>query len=147
MTISLDHACGGRPSTTAFRILLTWGSSSGSIPISSPAVVALPELTSPPAYTRGAAASITGAGIAIGAGGDDDSDTPITGVELERASDAALTHLGEGRVTDTEVGDEESYYEVEVTLDDGSQVDVQLDEEFNVVGVEDDDEFPDDGED
>ncbi len=95
-----------------------------------------------------AAASITGAGIAIGVGGDDDdSDTPITGMELERASEAALTHLGGGRVTDTEVGDEESYYEVEVTLDDGSQVDVQLDEEFNVVGVEADDEFPDNGED
>jgi uncharacterized membrane protein YkoI len=37
-------------------------------------------------------------------------------------------------VTETEVDDEESYYEVEVTLDDGSQVDVQLDRSFNVVG-------------
>ena len=37
-------------------------------------------------------------------------------------------------MTESEVGDEESYYEVEVTLDDGSQVDVQLDENFNVVG-------------
>jgi hypothetical protein len=36
-------------------------------------------------------------------------------------------------VTGTEVGDEESYYEVEVTLDDGRQVDVQLDESFAVV--------------
>ena len=34
----------------------------------------------------------------------------------------------------TEVGDEESYYQVEVTLNDGSQVDVQLDENFKVVG-------------
>ena len=34
----------------------------------------------------------------------------------------------------TEVGDEESYYEVEVTLDDGTQVDVQLDRDFQVVG-------------
>ena len=31
-------------------------------------------------------------------------------------------------MTGTEVGDEESYYEIEVTLDDGRQVDVQLDE-------------------
>ena len=38
-----------------------------------------------------------------------------------------VTHTGEGKVTETEVGDEESYYEVEITLDDGSQVDVQLD--------------------
>ena len=50
------------------------------------------------------------------------------GPALDKASAAALEHTGEGRVTETEVGDEESYYEVEVTLDDGSQVDVQLDE-------------------
>ena len=37
-------------------------------------------------------------------------------------------------MTETEVGDEDSFYEVEVTLDDGTQVDVQLDREFNVVG-------------
>jgi len=54
-------------------------------------------------------------------------------------------------VTETEVGDEEScYYEVEVTLDDGSQVDVQLDEGFNVVGDEahgpNEDEGPNDDE-
>ena len=41
-------------------------------------------------------------------------------------------------MTETEAGDEESYYEVEVTLDDGTQVDVQLDEDFNVVGDETD---------
>ena len=54
-------------------------------------------------------------------------------------------------MTETEVGDEEScYYEVEVTLDDGSQVDVQLDEGFNVVGDEahgpNEDEGPNDDE-
>ena len=38
------------------------------------------------------------------------------------------------KVTETEEGDEESYYEVELTLDDGSQVDVQLDRDLNVVG-------------
>jgi hypothetical protein len=38
-------------------------------------------------------------------------------------------------VTDTEVGDEESYYEVEVTLPDGSKVDVQLDEAFTAVST------------
>ena len=60
-------------------------------------------------------------------------DTPIAERDLGRASDAALAHTGEGTVSGTEVDDEESYYEVEVTLDDGSQVDVQLDEDFNVV--------------
>jgi uncharacterized membrane protein YkoI len=63
-------------------------------------------------------------------------DVPITGTALERASQAALDWLGEGRVTDTEVGDEESYYEVEVRLDDGREVDVQLDGTFNVVGTD-----------
>ncbi len=72
-------------------------------------------------------------------GGDaNETDTAITGSYLERASQVALEHLGEGRVTDTEVGDEESYYEIEVTLDDGSQVDVQLDERFNVVSSDPD---------
>ena len=33
-------------------------------------------------------------------------------------------------MTGTEVDDEESIYEVEVTLDDGRQVDVQLDADF-----------------
>ena len=73
--------------------------------------------------------------VAIASG---ESDTPITGPALEKASDAAIAHLGEGTVTETEIDDEESKYEVEVTLPDGSQVDVQLDENFNVVGSEGD---------
>jgi hypothetical protein len=68
----------------------------------------------------------------------DETDTAITGPDLERASRVALDHMGEGRVTGTEVGDEESYYEIEVTLDDDSQVDVQLDEAFNVVSSDPD---------
>ncbi|MEJ7721013.1 MAG: hypothetical protein WKF58_11430 [Ilumatobacteraceae bacterium] len=86
-------------------------------------------------------ALVAGGGVtlAVAQGGDEDSnetDRPISGADLDRASEAALAHTGEGRVSGTEVGDEESYYEVEVTLDDGSQVDVQLDERFNVVGDE-----------
>lgn len=87
-------------------------------------------------------AAAAGTGIAAASG--DDTDVPITGEALEKASVAALSHLGEGRVTDTEVGDEESLYEVEVTLDDGTQVDVQLDEAFAVVGEEADDDTTDD---
>jgi hypothetical protein len=75
----------------------------------------------------------TGIAVASGVVDDDGTDTPITGTALDKASTAALDYTGEGRVTETEVGDEESYYEVEVTLDDGSQVDVQLDESFHVV--------------
>ena len=87
----------------------------------------------------GAAALVAGgAGVAVAAGGSDDAaegpDTAISGEELQKASEAALDETGGGTVTGTEVGDEESYYEVEVTRDDGSQVDVQLDENFAVVG-------------
>jgi uncharacterized membrane protein YkoI len=86
-----------------------------------------------------------GAGIAVAAGGDDDDGTEqrITGDALDRASAAALAETGGGRVTETEAGDEESYYEVEVTLDDGSQVDVQIDEDFRVVGSSPDEENDD----
>ena len=90
------------------------------------------------------AALVVGIGAAVGggtalAGGDDDAtDTPITGSALEQAKAAALAHTGQGKVTGTEVGDEESYYEVEVTFDNGNQVDVQLDKSFNVVGSESD---------
>jgi uncharacterized membrane protein YkoI len=95
------------------------------------------------------AAAVAGtAGVAAAAGSDEDAtegpDTGITGDALQRAEDAALAETGGGRVTGTEVGDEESYYEVEVTLDDGRQVDVQLDESFAVVGSDADVE--DDGE-
>jgi uncharacterized membrane protein YkoI len=95
-----------------------------------------------------AAALVVGAGAASGgaaiaAGGDDDgTDSPITGSALDHATAAALEHTGGGRVTGTEVGDEESYYEVEVTLDGGRQVDVQLDKSFNVVSSEGDREEP-----
>jgi hypothetical protein len=69
---------------------------------------------------------------------DRETDVAITGTNLDRASAAAIDHLGGGRLTGTEVGDEESYYEVEVTLENGEQVDVQLDEGFKVVGTEED---------
>ena len=100
-----------------------------------------------------AAALVAGAGAASGgaaiaAGGDDDgTDSPITGSALDNATAAALEHTGGGKVTGTEVGDEESYYEVEVTLDGGRQVDVQLDRAFHVVGSKTDHEEDGDGQD
>ena len=81
-----------------------------------------------------AALALVGAGGGIAAANQGDSETPITGEALEKASAAALAFTGGGRVTETEQGDEESLYEVEVTLDDGRQVDVQLDRDFKVVG-------------
>ncbi len=84
-----------------------------------------------------AAAALGGGGAAIAgaAGGDDDAtDRAITGPALDRAGAAALDHTGGGRVTETEIGDEEGAYEVEVTRADGSQVDVHLDSGFKVLG-------------
>jgi hypothetical protein len=82
-----------------------------------------------------------GIGIAAASGGSEStegSDVPISGASLQRASEAALAETGGGRVTGSEVGDEESWYEVEVTLDNGDQTDVQLDEDFAVVGTKTD---------
>ena len=85
------------------------------------------------------------AGTATASQFGDDHEQPITGDALTQASAAALAHTGEGRITETEVGDEDSYYEVEVTLESGAQVDVQLDESFTVVGSDPDDETGQDG--
>ena len=90
-----------------------------------------PRRCRPPPWLRWAAARRTGNDA-------NEIDIPITGPDLARGSEVAIDHLGGGTVTETEIQDEESYYEVEVTLDDGRQVDVQLDEQFNVVGTEDD---------
>ncbi len=90
-----------------------------------------------------ASVGLVGGGVGVaaaGTGDDDHTDTAITGEALDRASAAALDFVGEGTVTETEVGDEESLYEVEVTRDDGTQVDVQLDEHFAVVSSEADTE-------
>ncbi len=86
-----------------------------------------------------------GASVVTAADGSlrDDAEPAISGDALTRASQAALAVTGGGRVTDTEVGDEDSYYEVEVTLDDGHKVDVQLDTSFHEVGTSSDVEHPD----
>ena len=92
-----------------------------------------------------AAAAAVGSVVAADAMDDDANQQPITGDALTKASAAALAYTGEGRVTETEVGDEDSYYEVEVTLNDGHQIDVQLDEQFNVVkGMPDNESEPGD---
>jgi uncharacterized membrane protein YkoI len=84
----------------------------------------------------GAIAALAGGGAAIAGAtgaGDDGSGTPITGSALGKAKAVALEETGGGEVTATEVRDEEGYYEVEVKKTDGSQVDVHLDRQFNVL--------------
>lgn len=78
-----------------------------------------------------------GAALALlDSGATNDSDIPITGGALTDASAAALEHVGRGSVTETEFGDEEHVYEVEITLDDGTQIDVHLDRNLEVVSTE-----------
>jgi uncharacterized membrane protein YkoI len=80
----------------------------------------------------------TSAGIAIAAGGD--SDKPIAGSALAKAKAAALEHTGGGTVVESEAGDDGAAYGVEVRLADGSQVEVQLDANFHVIGQQADDD-------
>ena len=82
-----------------------------------------------------------GTAVAVGTAGD---DQPLTGPDLERASAAALAHTGGGTVIETEVGDDDAAYGVEIRLEDGRVVEVSLDENFRVVGEETDDDGPDD---
>jgi len=80
------------------------------------------------------ALAVGGAAIAGAAGGDDDAaDKPISGSALKQASAAALEHSGGGSVTETEAGDEEGAYEIEVKLEDGSSADVHLNKDFKVL--------------
>jgi uncharacterized membrane protein YkoI len=83
------------------------------------------------------ALALGGTAIANATMGDDGA--PLTGTTLQRASTAAVKAAGGGRVTETEHdSDAGGTYEVEVTKPDGSQVEVLLDDSFNVVSVEGD---------
>ena len=91
-----------------------------------------------------AALGVGGTAIAGSVGGDDNggrddgAGKPVTGPALDKASRIALDRVGGGRVTSSELRDEEGYYEIEVTKDDGSQVDVHLDSNFNVLNAQGD---------
>ncbi len=78
--------------------------------------------------------------VAAGAGGD---DKPLTGSTLEKATTAALEHTRGGTVIETEIGDDGAAYGVEVRLADGTAVEVELDENFVVIGQETDDDGQD----
>lgn len=85
-----------------------------------------------------AAAALIAAGTGVAfAATDDAADTPLTGSTLEQASAAALAHTGGVRVSDSEVSEEGGQaYEVEVVLEDGTEVEVHLDKDFTVVSEE-----------
>jgi uncharacterized membrane protein YkoI len=80
---------------------------------------------------------LVGAGVAYATSSTDDSTEHSTGPGMEKAKSVALEHVN-GRVTATEFQDEEGYYEVEVTKPDGTQVDVHLDKNYNVLNAQSD---------
>jgi hypothetical protein len=86
---------------------------------------------------------VGGAGAVMATGGDDDA--PLTGESRDKAIAAAKAHVGDGEVTDTEVGDDGAAYGVEIRKPDGTQVEVNLDKDYRVTGTEADDDGPDDG--
>jgi hypothetical protein len=87
---------------------------------------------------------LVGVLVAIGALALADIDLPLMGGDYERATAAALLHVGSGTVTETEIYGFGASREVEVRLPDGRQVEVNLDKNFNVLGTEADDDGPND---
>jgi hypothetical protein len=86
----------------------------------------------------GAVVALAAAGVAIGAaagGGGEDAPVP------DGAKAAALAAVGGGTVTEAEGADDgQTGYEVEVLRRDGTQVEVHLDRDLNVVGTASDDD-------
>lgn len=93
------------------------------------------------------AVALVGGGTALAVAGAGDDDRPLTGSDLEGATRAALAHTGGGTVVETEVGDDGAAYGVEIRLPDGSVVEVSLDEGFDVIGEEADEDGASDQED
>ena len=92
-------------------------------------------------------AALVVAAVVAGIGGvavaNDGDDQELVGDTRERAIAAALAHTGgEGTVTETEIGGDGARYEVEIRMDDGSQIEVQLNADFEVTGSENDDDGP-----
>jgi hypothetical protein len=89
--------------------------------------------------------ALGGAGIAYANGGGL-SEERLTGPQAEKAKSAAITAVGGGTLTEVERddGNGTGTFEVEVTRDDGSQVEVHLDGGYNVVGQEADEDGPKD---
>jgi hypothetical protein len=79
-----------------------------------------------------------GAGTVMAVSGDDDQ--PLQGDARARAMAEALEHVGGGQVIETEVGDDGAAYGVEIQRPDGSVVEVSLDQNFQVIGTEGDDD-------
>ena len=83
-------------------------------------------------------------------GADDngaDSEKRPTGLDAQKAKSAAIAAVGGGTLTDLERDDgygTNGGYEIEVKREDGTQVEVHLDGDYDVVGQEADEDGPND---
>lgn len=90
------------------------------------------------------ALGLGGAAIAGAAGAFDDEGGSLGGAEAVHARAAALAITGGGTANSVERDSEDgATYEVEVTRNDGTTVDVRLDRSFERVAVESDSEAND----
>lgn len=77
-------------------------------------------------------------GVAVASGGDD-GDENVTGPRADAATAAALEATDGGTANSVELDSENgATWEVEVTRNDGTTVDVRLDENYRVVVIEGD---------
>jgi Peptidase propeptide and YPEB domain len=90
--------------------------------------------------------ALAGGGVAWGTAGDDDEN--VTGPGADRAKAAALAYVGEGQVVGVEQeGEGGAVWEVEIERNDGSTVEVALDEHYKVVGSGDEEDGDQPGDD
>lgn len=67
----------------------------------------------------------------------DVDDVPLTDAEVTSATDAALAEAGGGTVTDVDRSDDADHaFEVDVLLEDGDELEVELADDFTVVWTE-----------
>ncbi len=86
----------------------------------------------------------TGGALAMVAEAAGDDDRPISGEARDKCIAAALAEHPGGTVTETEADNDGEPYEVEIRLQDGSQVEVNLNRDCQVIGQEADDDGPND---
>lgn len=82
-----------------------------------------------------------GTGIAFAATDGFERSDALTGADLDRASEVAISEIGGGTVTSAERDDDGTPgYELELRGDDGLEYDVRLDDSFGVLVVDPDDD-------